>query len=156
MTYEQALNRAASLCSQAEKCCSDILDKARGWELSQADTARLIDYLKAEGYLNEERYAKAFASDKFRFQHWGRIKIRFALREKGVPSSFIEDAVAEAIDDEEYADACLALVRTRMREMSMPLSQRDRARVFRFAAQRGFEPHVISGALSACQCDDDD
>lgn len=148
MTYEQALNRAASLCSSCERCPADIQSKALGWGLSEEEAARLVAHLIEENFLNEERFARAFANDKYRFQHWGRIKIQYALRAKGIRDSLIEIALEEVAEEEDYLDDCVALLQHRMQGMEVPLSQADRARLYRFAAQRGFESSVISKAFN--------
>lgn len=155
MTFDQALNRAAALCSSCERCPSDINAKALSWGLSEPDAARLVAALVKDNFLNEERYARAFVNDKFRFQHWGRTKIRYALHAKGISDALISLALEDAIDDDCYLDDCIQLLRQRMRGMALPLSQADRARLYRFAAQRGFETSVISRALSGVVSADD-
>lgn len=147
MTYDQALNRAASLCSQSERAPQDIYQKALDWGLSEDDASRLIAYLTQEHFLDERRFALAFVGDKFRFDHWGRIKISYALKMKGISSSIISEAIEERIDEEEYQTVCAELLKGRMRGMSLPLSPNDRARLYRFLAQRGFESSVISRAM---------
>lgn len=116
----------------------------------------MVGYLTKEGFLDEARYVRAFVSDKFRFEHWGRIKISYALRGKGIDDALISEAFDEKIDPEEYLATCEDLLRNRMRGMERPLSQNDRAKLFRFAAQRGFESFVVSKALSNCQVETDD
>ena len=155
MTYEQAMNRAAALCSSSEHCPSEIHAKAIAWGLDEGDANRLVEALTQENFLNEERYAHAFVNDKFRFQHWGRTKIRFALRAKGISDALIALALDEVIDDDAYLEDCLSLLRQRMRGMALPLDARDRARLYRFAAQRGFEAGVISRAMARCGQPDD-
>ena len=44
----------------------------------------VIVYLIGENFINEERFAKAFAGGKFRIKKWGKIKIKQALKEKGL------------------------------------------------------------------------
>ena len=63
----------------------------------------IIDRLKHERYLDNERYARAYCRDKLRFNGWGRIKIGYMLRGKGIEQEFIDAALAD-IDEEQYAD----------------------------------------------------
>lgn len=156
LTYDQALNKAAKLCSQSEKCPNDIYEKIISWGLSEQDAARMMGYLTQEGYLDEARYARAFVNDKFRFEHWGKIKIGYALRGKGIDDAVISEAFDEKIDPEEYLDICVELLKGKMRSMEQPLSPNDRAKLFRFAAQRGFESSVVSKALSRCRVRSDE
>ena len=148
LTYDQALNKAAALCSQSEKAPQDIYEKAQGWGLSEEDAARLVARLIEENFLNEERYARAFVSDKTRFARWGRVKVAYTLRAKGISDRIIAEAMEEKVEAEDYEQTCRDLLQNRMRGMQLPLSQQDRARLYRFAAQRGFESSVISRCLS--------
>ena len=147
LTYDQALNRAAALCSQSERCPSDIFTKAQSWGLTESEAARLVGYLTSEGFLDEARFARAFVSDKFRFEQWGRVKISYALRVKGIDDSLIDEALDEKIDPDDYLATCTDLLSKKMRSLDLPLSPADRARLLRFAAQRGFESYIITKAL---------
>ena len=42
-------------------------------------------------------------SDKFRFEQWGRVKIRYALRAKGIDDGLIDESFDEKIDPDEWA-----------------------------------------------------
>lgn len=156
MTFDQALSRASALCAQSEKCVSEIRDKLIGWGIMGDDLDRLLETLIAQGFIDEARYAQAFVNDKFRFQHWGRVKIRFSLRSREIDDALISQALEEKIDDDAYQEACDAVVADKLRGLKQPLSQADRARIFRFAAQRGFEAGCISRSLRNLQCGDDD
>lgn len=148
MTYDQALNRAASLCSAGERCSSDIFEKATEWGLTTDDAARLVDYLVEEHFVDDKRFTHAFVHDKYTYQHWGRIKIRYTLRQKGIEEAVINDMFEELITDEDYLEACVGVLSSKFRGMELPLSANDRARLYRFASQRGFEPSVISKACA--------
>lgn len=155
LTYDQALNRAAQLCSKGEQCPSDIFEKVQEWGLSEVEAAKMVAYLTQEKYLDEARYVHAFVNDKYTYQHWGRMKIAYALRMKGIEEALIEENMEEIIDPDDYFETCSSLVTAKVKGMPLPLSQADRAKVFRFAAQRGFESSVISKALSLISKDSD-
>lgn len=155
LTYDQALNRAAQLCSKGEQCPSDIFEKVQEWGLPEVEAAKMVAYLTQEKYLDEARYVHAFVNDKYTYQHWGRMKIAYALRMKGIEEALIEENMEEIIDSDDYFETCSSLVTAKVKGMPLPLSQADRAKVFRFAAQRGFESSVISKALSLISKDSD-
>lgn len=148
MTYAQALNRASSLCSQGEKCSSDIFEKALEWGLTEAEAAQLLEELINEKFIDDRRFAHAFVNDKFTYQNWGRIKIRYALRQKGIEDAVISEMLEEIIDPETYLELCVRTLHTKANRMEIPLSQNDRARLFRFALQRGFEPNIINQSIA--------
>lgn len=71
LTPEEAFPRLASYCAYAEHSAQEVRKKCRGWELSDEVCDALIERLEQEGYLNEERFARAFVRDKYRFNGWG-------------------------------------------------------------------------------------
>lgn len=157
MTPDQALNRAAAYCSQAERAPQDVEDKLRNWEVSDEDIEQIMQRLRDDNFLNEERYVHAFINDKFLYERWGRIKIIFALRQKGISGSIVNNTLDDVIDPDAYLETLTDLLRAKMRGMSVPLDQRNRAKLYRFAQQRGFEAGFISRALSVLNsCSDDD
>ncbi|MBP5680274.1 MAG: RecX family transcriptional regulator [Bacteroidales bacterium] len=149
MTYEQALNRAAAYCSQAERATQEVLQKLEAWEVSDEDAARILEFLRKERFLDEQRYVHAFVNDKFTYERWGRIKIVYALRAKGVTGAVVNNTLDDVIDPDRYVETLTDLLRAKMRGMKTPLAPNDRAKLYRFAAQRGFESAVVGQAL--CQ-----
>lgn len=156
MTPDQALNRAAAYCSQAERAPQDVEDKLRNWEVSDEDIEQIMQRLRDDNFLNEERYVHAFINDKFLYERWGRIKIIFALRQKGISGSIVNNTLDDVIDPDAYLETLTDLLRAKMRGMSVPLDQRNRAKLYRFAQQRGFEAGFISRALSVLNSGSDD
>lgn len=151
LTPEQAFARAAARCAQREYCRADWCERFVRAGLPRAACEQVLDRLEDEGYIDEARYARAFAHDKVRYERWGRIKIAAALSAKRLATAAIDEALGQ-IDDAEYRAAFLSAVQTKLRSMgyaplpeaSSPwqaqLSAADRARLVRFLASRGFEP----------------
>ena len=103
------MNRAAALCARSEQAPGDIRDKLVKWGLSQSDVNQVLQQLVEQGFINEERYAKAFVKDRFAFNGWGKIKIAYQLRQKGIPDEIINEAMT-AIDDSQYRDRLIGLL----------------------------------------------
>ncbi len=138
----EALHRAAALCSTAEHCPHDIQEKLTRWGIGNTDTRTIIDHLIQERFIDEERYAVAFVKDKFRFAGWGRIKIRYALQQKRIPTHAIDNALT-TIDEEQYAERLLSLLREKNRSIKDDNPESRWAKLCRFAASRGFENELI-------------
>ena len=144
----EALNKAAAYCTLCERCISEVSKKLTTWGVSPAEQQRIIDRLQDEGFINEERYCRAFVNDKLRFNRWGRVKIRAALYEKQLPREYIAQAIEE-IDEEEYMQTLHDLVATKQRELKNE-DFATKQKIIRFAASRGFEPAKI---LQLVKCD---
>jgi regulatory protein len=146
LEYKQALEKAAAYCSRQEVCGSQVEEKLRAWNTREADVQKILDLLQKENFLDDGRYARFYARDKFRFNGWGRIKISHMLRQKRIAGSEIETAL-EAIDPEDYFQTCLDQIRNRSRSLKDKDDFVRRGKLFRFAAGRGFETEIIRRAL---------
>lgn len=100
LTEQQALQRLTSLCSRAEYCIADMRRKMKAWELPDGAEERIVQFLLKEKYVDETRFAHAFVRDKFRYNHWGEVRIRHELQLRGIDANTIEDALTEMPQEE--------------------------------------------------------
>lgn len=101
LSKEQALQKARHYCGYQERSHTEVKEKLYGYGLRKADVEELLSTLIEENYLNEERYAAQFAGGKFRMKQWGRVKIKYELKQKRVSEYCIKKAMKE-IDEEDY------------------------------------------------------
>lgn len=131
-------NKLSAYCSSAERCRADVEEKLRKAEASEEEKENILERLVAEGFIDERRYAKAFAADKFRFSKWGKRKIEFALRAKRVSEDCIGEAI-DAIDPDEYERTRQELTEAKAKTLKGDRSSMEnRAKILRFMAGRGF------------------
>jgi regulatory protein len=156
LTKPQAMNRVAALCARSEQAPGDIRDKLTKWGLSRADADEILQQLTEQGFIDEERYAKAFVNDRFTFNGWGRIKIAHQLRQKGIKTEIIEEAIT-AIDDDRYRERLTELLRAKWRSVKDREPRAAWAAMMRFAASRGFETAISSECVrQVTRIDDQD
>jgi regulatory protein len=141
-----AYDKAALLCSRSEKCSSEIVDKLKLWGLSADESESVIKKLISEKYLDNERFARAYAKDKFRFNRWGRQKIEYMLRAKHINQEIVKIALEE-ITDEGYTDELLRLIADKEKTIKAKDQYDKRNKLMRFAMGRGFESGKIYAAL---------
>jgi regulatory protein len=141
-----AYEKAAFLCSRSEHCSSDIQEKLKLWGLSAKDTDLVIIKLVEEKYIDDERFARAYVKDKFRFNHWGKQKIAFMLRSKNISSETMELAFQE-IEAEAYSDELRKLLADKEKTIKAKDQYDKRNKLMRFAMGRGFESGLIYAAL---------
>jgi len=101
LTKEQALQKLKHYCAYQERCHRDVKEKLYNLGVWKKEHDEIITSLIEENYLNEERFAIAFAGGKFRVKQWGRVKIKYELKQKQVSDYCIKKALNQ-IDDEEY------------------------------------------------------
>lgn len=147
LSYENALLRAATLCSRCEQCSPDIIKKLSAWGLSSSDSDKVIERLTELNFLNDERFVKAYAHDKLCFSGWGRKKIQQGLWAKRLPKELIELSFDE-IDDEEYTDIACQVIRAKAKSYKeWPLSRENKIKLIRYAMMRGFEYPLIADII---------
>jgi len=147
MDKKEALAKIRSICSRQEQCRQDILAKFSKWDVSEADSEEILKILQKEGFVDHNRYASSFVNDKFKFNKWGKIKIRWVLRQKEIPEDIIENALA-LIDEDEYMNILSGELKKKIKSLK-PLNEYDlKGKLVQFATQRGYEYEVISKTIN--------
>lgn len=142
MTEQEAFAKLSALCASAERCGHDMAEKMRRWGLTDDERERVMSRLTEGRFVDDGRYALAFALDKARHDRWGRLKIERALAMKGITGETARAALAE-ISREEYVAALSALLKTKRRSTRAASDYELRAKLTRFAMGRGFDMDVI-------------
>lgn len=148
--YSHLLNRAAKLCSSGEKCTHDVRIKLIDWGLESDEAHKAINYLIENKFIDDGRFAKFYVKDKLKFNKWGKIKITYSLRQKQISSNLIEDAIS-AIDPQEYTEILDQLISSKIRSVGSLKTAANKAKVLRFAAQRGFSSEDIFASIARCE-----
>ncbi|WP_430811675.1 MULTISPECIES: regulatory protein RecX [unclassified Carboxylicivirga] len=146
MDYRQAINKAAALCSRKEYCSGDIRSKLQGWELSDEEVENGLRWLVDEKFIDDERFAGYYVRDKFIFNGWGRIKIRYHLRAKGIDNSLIDEALMQ-LNEADYAVKLAELLQSKRRHIKNKDVWQTKAALLRFAQSRGYEPDLVFSAI---------
>ena len=142
MDYNTALFRLTSLCAGSEQCEWNLREKMKKWEVSRSDSDKIIDYLYDERYLDEQRFALAYARDKMRYNRWGRQKIDQNLRLLHVSAPSRKEALL-GLEEKEYEDILQELLAGKVRTIKAQSDYERNGKLIRFALGRGFEMSVI-------------
>ena len=142
---EKVLDRMRNLCSRREYCRADIMKKAMSALDGDREKAeKVIEILVAEKYIDELRYASAFARDKSSISGWGETKIRYMLSSKGVPREIIDKALEE-IDESKAMTRLEKLMENKYR--SLKDDPQCRLKMLRFGLGRGYGYDEVSEVL---------
>ena len=142
LTPNQATIRAQLSCAYQERCQQEMRDKLYEWGLYSNDVENIIANLITDNYLNEERFAKAFAGGKFRIKKWGRIKIRIELKKRKISDYCIKKAMLE-IDDTDYIKTLRTILAKKLKENNKGKAQVRNYKAAQYAVSRGFESDLI-------------
>jgi len=142
----EAFNQAASLCSRSEHCASQIYEKLAHLGVPSEVQERVIARLVDERFIDESRFARAYALDKLRYNHWGRVKIDQMLRILDISPADRQAALAELPEDE-YLDILHRLVRQKRPSIQGRNDYECRAKLARYLVGKGFEPSLCFRVL---------
>jgi len=145
-TESEALHKMAAYCSTRECCAHDVRKKISMMGLDVDAIERIVDRLVKERFLDDSRFANAFVKDKLKFNKWGRTKIGYELRNKGIEASVISRAI-QSIDEDEYMSVLRNLLKAKKRTLNGKDERAAFNSVLRFAAGRGFESQEIFPCL---------
>ena len=146
MNVAGAFARLSALCARSEHCQHDMLERMRRWGLPPDEQAQVMAMLTEGRYIDDERYARAFASDKIRHGKCGRRKVEQALRMKRVDDSTIARVLADVADDE-YLSVLRPLIKQRMKATAAASDYERRTKVAKYALGRGYTFDLIRQCL---------
>jgi regulatory protein len=122
----------------------------KGVEQNAVD--EVIEELIDQRYLDDARYARAFAHDKRELEQWGSERIRRALLERGIDRDLVDETLAPHADEVENGKGggelgrALALLRDRF--PGPPRDRRERERALGVLLRKGYDPELALDALS--------
>ncbi len=134
-------------CAYQERSQHETRNKLFEYGLPSIEVEQMIATLIEENYLNEERFAMAFAGGKFRIKRWGRIKIRLELKKHRVPEYLINKAL-NSISPEEYVGAIRQLVEKKLESIKSGERRKKFYTVLNYALSRGFEGDLVTEQLT--------
>ena len=137
---------SARYCAANEACRQTLRQKLYAWGAAADEAAAIVDWLVAGGYIDEERFAKAYVDSKVRYQQWGRKKIEFQLRGKGLDAATIRHAL-QGIDEETYLGVLANLARTKAKSLPAADPDNRRLRLTSYLMGRGFEYDLINNII---------
>lgn len=147
MEKNTALNILMNTCSKSEKCSFDVLKKLYDWGFSLDESNEILKNLIDNNYVNDSRYAKAFANDKYKFNHWGKIKISFTLKQKNISSSVISEALS-LINNEKYFNIIEQEISKKLKTIKTENDYEIKAKLYRFSQSRGFEGNIANEIIN--------
>lgn len=149
MTPDNALARLEAMCARAEHCAGEMREKLRGWKIPQADADKIVASLIEHRFVDDARFARAYARDKLLFSKWGKRKIAQGLALKRVDRDIARQAIEE-LDRQTYERILSEVLASRARlDPDMLDTYEGRVKLLRFAMQRGFESALASQRIKA-------
>ena len=142
ISEKDALFRLSALCSSAEHCSYEMIQKMQKCGLSEEVQDRIIRKLTEEKFIDDERFCRFFVKDKIRYSKWGRRKIEQALWAKRIPASIQQD-VLDNVEKEEYLNILRPLLKKKRKSTKAANDYELNGKLIRFALSKGFGMDII-------------
>jgi regulatory protein len=154
-TEEEQLQRALDLAyayiNRRDRTVSEVVAQLERKGVSERLREAAVQTVSEQGFLNDERFARLFVSDKRELEQWGSERIRRGLLARGIDRDLADAALAESpaddADEESELDRALALLRRRF--PNPPQDRRERDRALGVLLRKGYESELAVDALAA-------
>ncbi|MDR0558574.1 MAG: RecX family transcriptional regulator [Prevotellaceae bacterium] len=143
-SFDGHLRLMQNLCASREICISEAETKLKKRNVSEKDVEKIIALLLDAGYIDEKRYAEAFAHDKLLLDKWGPLKIKQALLAKRIPASIVSGAIAEKECETDTDETVSILLRRKFLTLKASNNREAYAKLVRFGMSRGFDFSTVS------------
>jgi regulatory protein len=141
-SFLEAKQKIEAYCAYQERCDFEVRQKLFSWNLNLEDVDALISDLITHNFLNEERFAEAYVSGKFRIKRWGRVKIRQQLKLKKISAYSINKGMS-VIDDDEYIKTARELIESKSRLIKSKNQWDKINKLKRYLSSKGYETELV-------------
>jgi len=139
--------RIQRYCAYQERCSRDVEAKLNEWKVPTGKINKIIKELKEADFLDDNRFARIFVHGKFSINQWGRKKIIYELKNKGIPGKIIVIAVEE-IDETRYMEVLKTLIKKKIKEIKAGKNLTIREKLINFVLAKGYEFDLILQTLN--------
>ena len=140
------LEKMRSYCMYQERCIQEVKKKLTRLQVIPKSKSKIINHLIDDDYLNEVRFTKSFIQGKLRIKKWGRIKLNYELKIRGV-KKFIIDEEINKISKEDYYDYFNEFSNNKIKTLKGSKEQKKRSFINYFT-YRGWENNLIYEKLN--------
>ncbi|WP_124978911.1 regulatory protein RecX [Nonlabens xiamenensis] len=142
-TVEEATRSIERYCAYQERCHQEVVDKLKKMGMIDLAIEEIVPHLIHHGFLNEARYAEAFARGKFRIKKWGKQRISRELKTKGLTERNIKQGLLQ-ISEEDYLATFISLSRKRMEQLTSETDKfKKRKKLADYLLYRGWESYLV-------------
>lgn len=148
LTPMMARPKIEHYCAYQERCQKEVRQRLYDWGVFGDEAEMLISEMIQKGFLNEERFAKAYCRGKFYQKKWGKIKIVKELKFRDISERNIKTGLTEIVDDD-YHKALSEWIEKAYKQYKSNRDPLKSRKVIQFLMQKGFEFELILELVKA-------
>ncbi len=141
--FSKARDKALKLLGLRARSQKEIEDKLKA-DYSPQVIERVIELLKKYDYINDEKFARQYANDKFKIKGWSNKKIAFELMRKGISSEIINRVIEEA--DFDASSVIDRLLEKRLKG-NRDIDYKEKQKQFNYLLSKGYEFEQVREAI---------
>ncbi len=134
----QIFDRISRYCAYQERCTREVEQKLTDWKVPREKIGQVMKKLKEERFIDDERFARLFVRGKFRINKWGRLRLQYELKGRGLSEKLIREALLE-ISETDYHKTIRELILKKKSEINPGKSLNIREKIITFVTGKGFE-----------------
>ncbi|MEM7037314.1 MAG: regulatory protein RecX [Bacteroidota bacterium] len=142
------LQKMGRYCAYQERCVQEVRQKLKKLECPEAAVEKIVARLLDEGFVDEARYARSFVRGKFGLKGWGKMKIRQALRMKGLDEELIASTLAAEVGVDQYRETVRKQALKKAGKDGWPAEWEARQKIKAFLLRKGFEFDVVNEVMA--------
>ncbi len=142
MLFEELLEKARRFCAYRDRCKKETADRLYQLGANRDLTAKIIHTLQKEGFVDEQRFARAYARGKFEHNHWGRTRIKQELAFRQMDENTIAEALFE-IDENKYLEVLSEMAAKKLKSLKGQPDFAARGKTAAHCIRKGFEPGLV-------------
>ena len=139
--YNKAYLSLSNKCSKKELSSKEVLIICSKYKLKIVEKNKLINELKKNQFIDHLRYANAFVHDRFNLYFWGKNKIRYHLKQKGIEDYHIGAAI-ESINNENYKKVASQEALKKYKSLGSVHDFDSKQKILKYLSLKGFEADV--------------
>ena len=141
-TVQEATSKLEHYCAYQERCHQEVRQKLMAMHMIPEAIDIIIVHLLEHNFLNEERFAKTFVSGKFRIKSWGRSRLTYELKKKGISKVNVNQAL-KGITNEDYTEVFNDLAEKKANAIKETNVYKKRKKLIDYLLYRGWESHLV-------------
>ncbi|QCE41397.1 regulatory protein RecX [Psychroserpens sp. NJDZ02] len=141
-TVEEATKKLEHYCAYQERCHKEVKQKLRDMNMIPEAADIIVVHLLEHNFLNEERFARAYARGKFRIKKWGKYRITLELKRKDIAKFNVNQALTE-IDEAEYIEVFNDLAEKKVNSLKESDKYKKRKKLIDYLLYRGWESNMV-------------
>ena len=143
MTSTEILTKIERYCAYQDRCTQEVLTKLRSLQVEGKEAQQILQLLKNDGFIDDERFVQSYIRGKMNHSQWGTQKIRLGLLRKGISKELIDNCLGQ-INNTQNTNNLQTAIR-KWTQSHGPVTQENLTKLYRHLMAKGFTYEEIKG-----------